>query len=51
LDEDEEDALAFPIDTARATEGGQADVKFRLMQLFRAILDVEAILAENEGDL
>jgi hypothetical protein len=41
LDEDAEDALAFPIDTARATEGGQADVDFLLMQLFRAQLEVE----------
>jgi hypothetical protein len=42
LDEDEQDALAFPIDTARATDGGQADVTFRLMQLFEVVTEVES---------
>jgi hypothetical protein len=51
LDEDAEDALAFPVDTARATEGGQADVDFLLMQLFRAILDVEELLEDSNGDI
>lgn len=51
FDEDEQDALAFPIDAARSVEGGQADVDFRLLQLFDAILDAEKNLAENDGDL
>jgi hypothetical protein len=38
LDEDEQDALAFPVDTARQQEGGQNDVQFRLMQLFDSML-------------
>jgi hypothetical protein len=51
LDEDEQDALAFPIDTSRQVEGGQDDVDFRLKQLFRSILEVEAQLAASDGDL
>jgi hypothetical protein len=51
LNEDEEDALSFPIDTARSTQGGQSEVQFRLMQLFTAILDVEDLLADIENDL
>jgi hypothetical protein len=41
LDEDDQDALAFPIDASRQTEGGQADVDFRLMQLFKDVIEVE----------
>jgi hypothetical protein len=51
LNEDETDALAFPIDAARQVEGGNQDVTFRLMQLFRAILDVETQLAQSDSDL
>lgn len=51
MDEDEEDALAFPVDAARALEGGQADVDFRLMQLFDGILEAEAQVLANDGDL
>jgi hypothetical protein len=41
LDEDEQDNLAFPIDASRSTEGGQADVTFRLMQMFDAVIEAE----------
>lgn len=51
LDEDEQDALAFPIDASRQTEGGQADVDFRLMQLFKNVIEVERELANDEGNL
>jgi hypothetical protein len=51
LDEDAQDALSFPVDAARATVGGQADVDFVLKQLFGAILDAEEILDMNLGDL
>jgi len=51
LDEDEQDALNFPIDTSRQTEGGQADVDFRLMQLFKNIIEVERELANDEQNL
>ena len=51
MDEDEEDALAFPIDAARASDGGQDDVLFRLKQLFQTVIDVEAQLAEDREDL
>jgi len=51
LDEDERDALAFPIDTARQSEGGQDNVMFRLKQLFQTVIDTEAQLAEDRQDL
>lgn len=51
LDEDEQDALAFPIDTSRQTEGGQETVDDRLMALFRAILEVELLMQQDPGNL
>lgn len=48
--EDEEDALAFPIDVARGIEGGQADVTTRLMQLFDAVIEAEFNLESDPAD-
>jgi hypothetical protein len=45
LTEDDEDALTFPVDTARAKLGGGKEVTARLMQLFDAINGVESALA------
>ena len=50
MTEDEEDALMFPIDAARSTEGGQADVTFRLMQLYDAVIDAEFNLRNDSED-
>jgi hypothetical protein len=50
LTEDEEDALMFPIDAARSTEGGQADVTFRLMQLYDTVIDAEFNLRNDSED-
>jgi hypothetical protein len=50
LIEDEEDALMFPIDAARSTEGGQSDVTFRLMQLYDSVIDAEFNLRSDSGD-
>jgi hypothetical protein len=45
LTEDDEDALMFPVDAARAKLGGQAEVEARLMVLFDAINALEGELA------
>jgi len=51
LDEDEEDALAFPVDSARQTEGGQDQVVTRMKQLYDAILRADAAYASSDEDL
>lgn len=48
LSEDDEDALMFPVDTARAKTGGEKEVAARLMQLFDAINAVEGELARDK---
>lgn len=51
LTEDEEDALSFPIDAARQSEGGQDDVQALLMVMFNDVLEAERLLAEDSADL
>lgn len=50
LTEDEEDALMFPIDTSRQTEGGQDDIVYKLMQLFDTVTLAEAALALDSNN-
>lgn len=48
MTEDEQDALAFPIDTARQVEDGQKDVIFRLKSLFETVIAAEFAYGAND---